>query len=59
MPPTHLFLIDVSYNAVAYGGLASVCSSLLRLLDELQGAHDCLLTRAATVHGNTIAACEA
>lgn len=42
MPPTHFFLIDVSYNAVHSGGLAAVCSAISRLLDELQGACTCM-----------------
>ena len=37
MPPTHLFLIDVSQPAVTSGATAAVCSSVARILDELPG----------------------
>ena len=38
MPPTHFFLIDVSYIAVSSGAAAAACASVARVLDELPGA---------------------
>lgn len=38
MLPTHLFLIDVSYQAVMSGACAATCASVAAILDDLQGA---------------------
>jgi Sec23/Sec24 trunk domain len=38
MPPTHFFLIDVSYDAVSTGATAAACAAVARVLDDLQGA---------------------
>ena len=37
MLPTHVFLVDVSYTAVASGATAAACSSIASVLDSLQG----------------------
>jgi Sec23/Sec24 trunk domain len=38
MLPTHLFLVDVSYAAIASGATAAVCSAIQQTLDSLPGA---------------------
>ena len=38
MPPAHLFLVDVSHQAVSTGLTASACAAVAAVLDELQGA---------------------
>lgn len=54
MQPAHFFLIDVSYNAVASGAVAAVCSSISRLIDELQGGPErvqvAIATYDSTIH---------
>ncbi|KAK9908279.1 hypothetical protein WJX75_005414 [Coccomyxa subellipsoidea] len=53
MLPTHLFLIDVSYQAVKSGACASTCASIAAILDDLQGGervHVGVVTFDATVH---------
>lgn len=37
MPPAHLFLVDVSYQAVTTGLTAAACSAITAVLDDLQG----------------------
>ena len=37
MPPTYLFLIDVSYPAVSSGLTSAACAAILRVLDDIQG----------------------
>eukprot|EP00891_Asterochloris_glomerata_P005862 jgi/Astpho2/5862/Aster-02364 len=53
MPPTYLFLIDVSYPAVSSGLTSAACAAILRVLDDIQGgkrAHVGIATFDATVH---------
>ncbi len=38
MPPAHLFLVDVSHQAVATGLTAAACAAIAGVLDDLQGA---------------------
>jgi protein transport protein SEC24 len=38
MRPTHLFLVDVAYAAIASGAAAAVCSAIHQTLDSLPGA---------------------
>ena len=37
MPPTHMFLIEVSHTAVSSGAVAAACSAIADCLDALQG----------------------
>lgn len=37
MPPTHFFLIDVSYQAVTSGAMHSACRTVKQLLSSIQG----------------------
>lgn len=37
MPPAHLFLVDVSYQAVTTGLTAAACAAITAVLDDLQG----------------------
>jgi hypothetical protein len=48
MPPAHLFLVDVSHQAVATGLTAAACAAIAGVLDDLQGAPAALgLARSA------------
>ena len=38
MPPAHLFLVDVSHQAVSTGLTAAACAAIAAVLDDLQGA---------------------
>lgn len=37
MPPAHLFLVDVSHQAVSTGLTAAACAAIAAVLDDLQG----------------------
>ncbi|KAK9809653.1 hypothetical protein WJX73_000552 [Symbiochloris irregularis] len=53
MPPTHLFLVDVSHTAIATGATAAVCAAIAECLDGLQGGDRAcvgVVTFDSTIH---------
>lgn len=53
MPPTHFFLIDVSFPAISTGATAAACSSIAKILGELPGGDRtqvCVATFDSTIH---------